>query len=213
MASMLSRVAPEDPLLIVPDLFERIAGRGEGIALVDGRYVTTDGHSAVLFLSTTKSSSDVTAQRPFLDARGQLCLNGVVFTVPELEAKEVDALVGEIGRQHAVRAAREPGEHRARSVGVRGLAEHVVAEHHFGVGGEHDRVRRRRHLHESGAGLLARDAAHVVLGRLAGRAHLVDARVEHAETVTELLEQLAAARRLRGEEEQGGSIRFDVVAA
>lgn len=68
MASMLSRVAPEDPLLIVPDLFERIAGRGEGIALVDGRYVTTDGHSAVLFLSTTKSSSDVTAQRPFLDA-------------------------------------------------------------------------------------------------------------------------------------------------
>jgi cytidylate kinase len=45
----------------------------------------------------------VAEQRPFLDARGQLCLNGVAFTVPELEAKEVDALVGEIGRQHAVR--------------------------------------------------------------------------------------------------------------
>lgn len=68
MASMLSRVAPEDPLLIVPDLFERIAGRGEGLGVVDGRYVTTDGLSAALFVVTAKSSSDSTAQRPFLAA-------------------------------------------------------------------------------------------------------------------------------------------------
>jgi len=68
MASMLSRVAPEDPLLIVPDLFERIAGRGEGLGVVDGRYVTSDGASAALFVVTAKSSSDTTAQRPFLAA-------------------------------------------------------------------------------------------------------------------------------------------------
>ena len=68
MASMLSRVAPEDPLLIVPELFERIAGRGEGLGVVDGRYVTTDGLSAALFAVTAKSSSDTTAQRPFLAA-------------------------------------------------------------------------------------------------------------------------------------------------
>ena len=42
-------------------------------------------------------------QHPFIDTRGQLCLNGVTFPVPELESREVDALVGEIGRQHAVR--------------------------------------------------------------------------------------------------------------
>ena len=66
MASLLSRVAPEDPFLIVPDLFDRLGGRGEGLGLVDGRFVTTDGRSAALFASTVASSSDTTAQRPLL---------------------------------------------------------------------------------------------------------------------------------------------------
>ncbi|MBK8096257.1 MAG: MMPL family transporter [Planctomycetes bacterium] len=68
LASLLSRVAPEDPFLIVPDLFDRVGGRGDGVGIVAERFVTTDGGAAVLFLTTRASSSDTTVQRPLLTA-------------------------------------------------------------------------------------------------------------------------------------------------
>ncbi len=67
MASMLSRVAPGDPLLVVPSLFESLSGRGDALGLVDDRYVTTDGRAAVFFLTTSASASDSAVQRPFLE--------------------------------------------------------------------------------------------------------------------------------------------------
>ncbi|MFO1076618.1 MAG: hypothetical protein U1E73_02710 [Planctomycetota bacterium] len=67
MSSLLARVAPEDPLLVLPSLFERLmGGRGEGLQVRDGRYVTGDGRGAVLFLATVASSSDGTVQGPLL---------------------------------------------------------------------------------------------------------------------------------------------------
>lgn len=68
MSSLLNRVAPGDPFLVLPKLFERLAGGGsaEGLAVIDGRFCTDDGRSAVLFLGTRASSSDSAAQRPFL---------------------------------------------------------------------------------------------------------------------------------------------------
>jgi predicted exporter len=68
MASVVSRVAPADPLLILPDLFERLTARGDELQLVDGRYVTADGLGAVLFVTTKASVADTTAQRPVLAA-------------------------------------------------------------------------------------------------------------------------------------------------
>ncbi|MCR9246570.1 MAG: MMPL family transporter [bacterium] len=67
MSSLLSRVAPGDPLLILPTLFERLmAGRGEGLGITEGRFVTADGRAAVMFLATHSPASDGTKQRPFL---------------------------------------------------------------------------------------------------------------------------------------------------
>lgn len=67
ISTMLSRVAPADPLLILPDLFERLLrGRGEGLRVVDGRFVTADGTAAVLFLATRAPSSDGSVQAPLL---------------------------------------------------------------------------------------------------------------------------------------------------
>lgn len=67
VSGMLSRVAPADPLLILPALFERLmGGRGEGLRVFDGRFLAADGTAAVLFLATRSPSSDGSAQRPFL---------------------------------------------------------------------------------------------------------------------------------------------------
>jgi predicted exporter len=64
----LSRVAPGDPLLILPDLFQRVAGtRADGLTLAGGRFVTADGRGAVLFLGTTAAPFDSRVQRPLLD--------------------------------------------------------------------------------------------------------------------------------------------------
>ncbi|MFY9344570.1 MAG: MMPL family transporter [Planctomycetota bacterium] len=68
MASVIGRVAPEDPLLILPGLFERLTARGDELQLVDGRYVTADGKGAVLFVTTRASASDSQAQGPVLAA-------------------------------------------------------------------------------------------------------------------------------------------------
>ncbi|MCA8976504.1 MAG: MMPL family transporter, partial [Planctomycetes bacterium] len=67
LSGMLSRIAPGDPLLILPQMFERIVGnKGEGLRIADGRFLTDDGAAAVLFLTTQASASDSTVQGPLL---------------------------------------------------------------------------------------------------------------------------------------------------
>lgn len=67
VSSLLSRVAPGDPLLALPRLLERLQeGRSAGLAVAEGRFVADGGESAVLFLGTRAPSSDNAAQRPFL---------------------------------------------------------------------------------------------------------------------------------------------------
>jgi predicted exporter len=69
MSSLLSRVAPGDPFLVLPGLFDRVAAdSGSGLGVVDGRFVTTDGAAAALFLTTRAAASDSTVQRPLLAA-------------------------------------------------------------------------------------------------------------------------------------------------
>lgn len=69
MSGLLTRVAPEDPFLILPALFETALGEsGEGLQVFDDRYVANDGRSAVLFLCTHAGAADSTAQRPLLAA-------------------------------------------------------------------------------------------------------------------------------------------------
>lgn len=68
MSSLITRVAPSDPFLILPKLFEKLsAASGSGLAVVDDRFVTTEGGAAaVLMLRTHASPSDSTVQRPLL---------------------------------------------------------------------------------------------------------------------------------------------------
>lgn len=67
LSSLISRVAPEDPTLILPSLLERLeGGSGNGLSLIDGRFITEDGKASVLFLSTSASSTNSGAQRPIL---------------------------------------------------------------------------------------------------------------------------------------------------
>ncbi len=67
MSTLLTRVAPGDPLLILPGLFQSwLGGRAEGLQVIDGRFVSGDGTAAVLFLATRASSVDAGQQRPFL---------------------------------------------------------------------------------------------------------------------------------------------------
>ena len=67
LSGLVSRVAPGDPLLVLPRLFERLAGtRAEGLRLAGGRFVTQDGRGAVLFLGTQAAAFDPEAARPLL---------------------------------------------------------------------------------------------------------------------------------------------------
>jgi len=67
MSSMVSRVAPQDPLLILPDLFRRLqSSGGENLIVVNGRFVTADERSAVMFLGTRSGSFDAQAMGPVL---------------------------------------------------------------------------------------------------------------------------------------------------
>lgn len=67
MASLITRVAPGDPFLVMPRLYEHLGGgSGAGLGVVDDRFVTSDGTGAVLFLTTRASASDSTVQRPVL---------------------------------------------------------------------------------------------------------------------------------------------------
>lgn len=63
----VSRVATADPLLLTLDLFDRWAThRGSALDVVNGRFVTSDGH-AVVFLGTRASAFDTRAQRPIVE--------------------------------------------------------------------------------------------------------------------------------------------------
>lgn len=67
MSTLLAKVAPSDPLRLLPRHFERLmAGRGEGLKLVDGRFVTDAEDGAVLFLTTATPMTNATATRPML---------------------------------------------------------------------------------------------------------------------------------------------------
>jgi predicted exporter len=69
MSTLISRVAPSDPLLSLPGLFDRLeASRGGGVAIHEGRFVTEDRRFAVLFLATREAAFDGAVQAPLLDA-------------------------------------------------------------------------------------------------------------------------------------------------
>ncbi len=106
----------------------------------------------------------------------------------------------------AVRAARQFRQHARGVFGVGGFAEHLVVQHHFGVGAQHHRARVRDHRQQAGAGLLAGDAADVGFRRFAGQALFGNVHVQQAEGQAELAQQVAATGRLRGEIEHRPSI-------
>ena len=69
MSPLLTRVAPSDPLLFLVDLFDTLEGaRGEGLAVIDGRFVGRHGEHAVLFLGTSAPAFDSEVQGPLLAA-------------------------------------------------------------------------------------------------------------------------------------------------
>ena len=89
LSGLLSRVAPEDPTLVLPGLFKQLAGgRGEGLQVVDGRFVTADGKAAVLFVGTRAAAVDTDAQRPFLEAVREVFKRTVVATGLRLSLHE-----------------------------------------------------------------------------------------------------------------------------
>lgn len=64
---LLARLVPSDPLLALPDLFRRFEQSSDReLQVVDGRFVTSDGHTAVLFMATKASAFDSKVQRPLL---------------------------------------------------------------------------------------------------------------------------------------------------
>lgn len=67
MSTFLIKVVPSDPLLILPQLFERFMGeRSGGLKLVDGRFLTDQEDAGVLFLTTSTPTSDASALRPLI---------------------------------------------------------------------------------------------------------------------------------------------------
>lgn len=68
-SSAIARLAPSDPLLVLPDLFRRFQeAAGRQLRLVDGRFLTPVGSDAVLFLTTDASAFDSRVQAPLLNA-------------------------------------------------------------------------------------------------------------------------------------------------
>ncbi|MBL8730046.1 MAG: MMPL family transporter [Planctomycetes bacterium] len=67
MSGLVSRVAPADPFLVLPSLFERTTGgTASGLGVVDERFVSTEGAAAVLFLTTRTTASESVSQRDLL---------------------------------------------------------------------------------------------------------------------------------------------------
>ena len=69
MSTLVTKVAPEDPLLVMPRLFERVASSQQGgLRVADGRYLSTDGRRGVLFIRTVASAFNGGAHAPLLEA-------------------------------------------------------------------------------------------------------------------------------------------------
>lgn len=68
LSSLVSRVAGRDPFLAIPKLFDRFEQtRAGSLELVDGRFVASDGRTAILFLGTKASALDTRVQARFLE--------------------------------------------------------------------------------------------------------------------------------------------------
>lgn len=67
-SGLVARIAPEDPLLVFPDLLARVREGERRIGLRDGVFVSRDGAHALLFLGTRASPFDSEHQRPLLAA-------------------------------------------------------------------------------------------------------------------------------------------------
>lgn len=68
LSTLVSRVAPRDPFLTIPKLLDRLErSRANELVVVDGRFLTRDGRSAILFLGTKASALDARAQAPLLE--------------------------------------------------------------------------------------------------------------------------------------------------
>jgi predicted exporter len=68
MSALITRVAPSDPYLVLPGLFEEFGQAQAGnIRLQDGRFVTRDGDFAVLFVQTRKPAFSADAQAEVLN--------------------------------------------------------------------------------------------------------------------------------------------------
>ena len=69
MSTLVARVAPNDPLLVFPRLFDRLsASQQGGLRLVGDRFVSKDGRRGVVFLRTKASAFNGGAQAPLLEA-------------------------------------------------------------------------------------------------------------------------------------------------
>ncbi|HEX6239390.1 MAG TPA: MMPL family transporter [Polyangiales bacterium] len=67
MSALLGRVAPSDPLQILPRLFESFErDQGGSLRVEDGRFLTRDGRYGVLFLRSRARGFDSNAQAPLL---------------------------------------------------------------------------------------------------------------------------------------------------
>jgi predicted exporter len=72
LSPVIARLAPEDPLLVLPALLERVqSSRGGTLSIVEGRFIAPDGQTAVLFLATRHSAFDESHQAPLLEAIDQ----------------------------------------------------------------------------------------------------------------------------------------------
>lgn len=67
MGMFITRIAPADPFLVLPSLFEQIEGAQAGaVTQENGRLVTDDGRFIVVFLTTHSSAFENDIQRPVL---------------------------------------------------------------------------------------------------------------------------------------------------
>ncbi|MBX2813399.1 MAG: MMPL family transporter [Myxococcales bacterium] len=67
-SSLIARVAPRDPWLILPKRFEQAASAQGGIQVINGRFRTSNGRFAVVFLRTRASAFDGAKHAQLLDA-------------------------------------------------------------------------------------------------------------------------------------------------
>ena len=67
LSLLASRIAPRDPFLTIPALFKRLErSRSSDLRVIDGRFISGDGKTAILFMGTRASAMDARAQAPFL---------------------------------------------------------------------------------------------------------------------------------------------------